>query len=90
MQLAAQAVAKPQQLETSWAVRVALPHNDQSLSLSEASEGSPGFSGLGLVIEARHIAPGMDPPAAAGQGLEQASVAELRSGGEVTASDEFD
>jgi hypothetical protein len=83
-------MAYAKQLEASWAVRVPLPHSDQSLALSEASEGSPCLGRLGLVIESRHIAPGMNSPAAAGQGLEQASIAQLWCSGEVTASDEFD
>ena len=83
VQLAAEAVAEAQAPDPLTAQLVAQ-------GLVGLPEQAPGAVGLALMIEAGHVAPGMDAPAAVGQGLEQTAVAELGGGGQVAAADEFD
>ena len=49
----------------------------------------PGGVGLVLVVEAGHITPGPDPPAAGSEGFQQPPVADLGRGRQVTATDEL-
>ena len=79
MELAAQAVAQPEAGAASRVGKLA----------AQAAELAPGRIGLALVVKAGHVAPGGDLPTPQGQGLQEAPIAQLGFGGQVTAPNEL-
>ena len=82
VKLAAQAVAEAKRFQ---------PFTQTLLKLGAAvAHCRPGLARLQLMVEARHIAPGVDCESACSQSFQQPSVAELGCGRQVTAPQKLD